>query len=236
VPLAKTRHRFAGKHEAPIFERSGWSDISAISALGPHQVIFGEKHVKCALSQKPDLFFYYNYANLWFSTVHSMKKLVLLPLLLLTYALSSHALKVSQPAPEFSLKAIKNYSAEKPLSLKDFRGKVVYVDFFASWCIPCRQSLPFLNNIRNRYSDRGFEVVAVNLDEDPKAAMDFIKRFNIDYPVVVDPSGKVAESYGLQGMPNSFLVDRSGKVRDIHIGFQEKDKTKVERAIISVLN
>ena len=164
-----------------------------------------------------------------------MKSIFISILCALVVSFPAFALKKSQPAPAFSLKAIQNYSTAKPLKLSDFRGKVVYVDFWASWCGPCRQSLPFLNDLRNTHKDKGFEVIAINLDEDTALAKKFLEKYSVDYPIVVDPSGKIAEKYELKGMPNAFLLDRKGNISDIHIGFKKKDKKKIEEKVVALL-
>jgi thiol-disulfide isomerase/thioredoxin len=142
------------------------------------------------------------------------------------------ALSVGDMAPNFRLK---NLETGKLESLKKYRGKVVYLDFWASWCGPCRQSLPLLNELRSELKRKGFEVLAVNLDEDTKDAQTFLEQFPVVYPVLLDPQGKVPQKYDLPGMPTSFLIDKKGRVQKIHVGFKPKDMKGIRSEVISYL-
>lgn len=135
-------------------------------------------------------------------------------------------------APNFKLPGINTGNL---MSLKRHRGKVVYLDFWASWCGPCRQSLPMLNELRKELRSKGFEVIAVNLDENKKDAKAFLKQFPVSYPVLLDPEGKVPQKYDLPGMPTSYLIDRKGKIRKVHIGFKKQDISKIRKEIMSLL-
>ena len=121
------------------------------------------------------------------------------------------------------------------MSLKSLRGKVVYLDFWASWCGPCRQSLPLLNDLRKELRRKGFEVLAVNLDEEKSDAKAFLKQFPVSYPVLLDPKGKVPLKYDLPGMPTSYLIDRKGKIRKVHVGFKKQDMSKIRKEVMSLL-
>lgn len=121
-----------------------------------------------------------------------------------------------------------------PIALEDYRGKVVMVDFWASWCAPCRKSMPYFNELRAQYRKRGFEILAVNLDGRIDQALRFLKDYPVNYPVVHD-SGVLPELYGLQVMPTSYIIDRQGRVHDIHYGFKNSDKAGIRRAIESAL-
>ncbi len=158
------------------------------------------------------------------------KTLLFISSLILTMGLSAQAAAVSvgENAPQFSLPQLEG---GKKLSLSAYRGKVVYVDFWASWCGPCRQSLPLMNEVRNKLKSKGFEVLAVNLDEEPEAGLAFLKQFPVDYPVVSDTQGKTPELYGVQGMPTSYLIDRKGQVQLVHVGFKKSDMAELEHQI-----
>ncbi len=155
-------------------------------------------------------------------------------LLALSLCLSTSALAVSvgDAAPNFKLK---NLNTGKIESLKKYRGKVVYLDFWASWCGPCRQSLPLLNDLRKELKRKGFEVVAVNLDEETADAKTFLKQFPVVYPVLMDPKGRVPEKYELPGMPTSFLIDKRGRIQHIHVGFKPKDMATIRKQVIALL-
>ena len=161
-----------------------------------------------------------------------MFRTILMALLVLFSASTFAAVKAGDMAPNFKLPGMKTGNLT---SLKYYRGKVVYLDFWASWCGPCRQSLPMLNELRKELRSSGFEVVAVNLDEDVADAKAFLKQFPVSYPILLDPKGKVPQKYELPGMPTSFLIDRRGKVRNVHIGFKKQDIKKIRKEVMSLL-
>lgn len=103
------------------------------------------------------------------------------------------------------------------------KGKVVYVDFWASWCGPCRKSFPWMNEIQKKYAQQGFTVVSVNLDSDKANALEFLEELPASFPVVYDPEGKIARQFKVKGMPSSYVFDRQGKLVLSHVGFF-KDK------------
>ncbi len=108
------------------------------------------------------------------------------------------------------------------LDLSAYKGKVVYLDFWASWCRPCLQSFPWMNDLADSYKGRGLVVVAVNVDQDTRLAEDFLQQHPADFHVVFDPDGSLADQYKVQAMPTSFLIGRDGKVRYVHSGFYPK--------------
>jgi cytochrome c biogenesis protein CcmG, thiol:disulfide interchange protein DsbE len=138
--------------------------------------------------------------------------------LLLLLALPAFARPAPQgpprQAPGFSLPATAG-----TVTLDSLRGRVVYLDFWASWCQPCRRSFPWMETMRQRYSGKGLTVVAVNLDKDRRAADGFLARWPAGFPVAFDPAGKVAEAYGVAAMPTSFLIGRDGVILSTHAGF-----------------
>lgn len=134
-------------------------------------------------------------------------------------------------APEISLPGVNG-----EIRLENLKGKVVYLDFWASWCKPCVKSFPWMSEMKQRYADKGFEILAVNLDKDRKLADEFIKRMDVNFKVAFDEEGKSAADYKLKGMPSSYLIGRDGKVYASHIGFREKDKAQLEQAIKKLIN
>ena len=119
--------------------------------------------------------------------------------------------------------------------LKDFKGDVVLVDFWASWCVPCRHSLPWLNAMQRKYGEQGLQVVMVNLDKDPAAAAKMGAGIDAGIRQYLDPTGDLATRYELEGMPSSFLYDRDGELISSHIGFLKADGAKREKAVLAVL-
>ena len=121
------------------------------------------------------------------------------------------------------------------LDLKQYIGKVVYLDFWASWCKPCQKSFPWMNGMVQRYPADSFTVVTINLDSDEKAMNVFLSRIPAQFDIYHDPSGTLAEKFQLQGMPTSYLIDKSGKVVSRHIGFQTQEIPAYEKEIESLL-
>lgn len=114
-------------------------------------------------------------------------------------------------------------------------GEVVYVDFWASWCVPCRQSFPWLQSLLDRYGKQGLKIVAVNLDNKPEAATKFLKELPVDFSIVYDSNGVLAKVYNLDAMPTSYVYGRDGKLRFHHLGFQPKDTMELQTKIFDLL-
>lgn len=118
--------------------------------------------------------------------------------------------------------------------LAQHKGDVIYLDFWASWCGPCRKSFPWLDEMQTRFNDKGFTVVSVNLDANYALAQEFLTQHPISFSVVFDPKGKTAKKYQVKGMPTSYLIDRSGVIIKGHTGFFA-DKIPVYEAEIKQL-
>lgn len=117
------------------------------------------------------------------------------------------------------------------VDLAQLQGRVVYLDFWASWCGPCRKSFPWMNAMQARYGGQGLTVIAVNLDQDRTLAAKFLAEHPASFTVAYDPKGESAERYGVKGMPSSYLVDRAGRLRMTHIGFRDQDRDALEAEI-----
>jgi len=120
--------------------------------------------------------------------------------------------------------------------LSQLRGQVVYVDFWASWCGPCRQSMPLYDAMFKRLPAGRFKILAINLDEDRKDAELFIKRFPVSYEILLDPDASSATTWSVPVMPSSFLVDSSGRVAYIYIGFKPSHIGTIEHDIQTLLD
>jgi len=120
-----------------------------------------------------------------------------------------------KPAPDVAVQTADGSTVR----LSTFTGKVVLVDFWASWCTSCRSSFPALDAIYNDYHARGLEVMAVNLDEKRRDAEAFLDRYPHRMTVMFDPTGSSAQKFGVKGMPTSFLIDRGGVIRFTHVGY-----------------
>jgi thiol-disulfide isomerase/thioredoxin len=121
------------------------------------------------------------------------------------------------------------------LDLKNHQGKVVYLDFWASWCKPCQKSFPWMNNLMAKYPAENFTVITINLDAESEAMHQFLGKVKADFDIYHDPSGQIAEQFKIEGMPTSYLIDASGKVVKKHIGFYTKHVDKYEREIEELL-
>ncbi len=157
-------------------------------------------------------------------------KRVLLACLLCLYAGLLPA-RDGQPAPDFTLPTL----AGGEVSLAQLRGKVVYLDFWASWCGPCRKSFPWLEGLRRRLASQGLEIVAVNIDRRRQAAERFLQKVPVNFTIALDPDGKVADRYRVEFMPTAYLIDRQGQVVARHFGFREEDKDAWEARVLELL-
>ena len=149
----------------------------------------------------------------------------------LALSLNAAALEVGQPAPPLSLPD----AAGTPLDLKALQGKVVYVDFWASWCGPCRHSFPWMNAMQEKYGPQGFAILGINLDEEPADAAGFLAKMPAKFQVLYDRSGQTPSAYGVKGMPTSVLIGRDGKVLFQHIGFTKEGSAGLEEAIATAV-
>lgn len=160
-----------------------------------------------------------------------MKYLILLFISALSLPCFAASNVTGREAPGFSLPARDG----KQLKLADFKGKVVYLDFWASWCGPCRKSFGWMNEAQAKYGAQGLQIIGVNLDEKEADAQNFLKETAAKFNVVFDQSGKLPSTYGVKGMPTSFLIGRDGKVIAEHVGFKDADRTALEARIQSAL-
>lgn len=160
-----------------------------------------------------------------------MKKLIV-ACLLSVLSMPLWAVEVGQSAPDFKLSLL---DGSKSVKLSDYRGQVVYLDFWASWCGPCRQSLPAMNSLQTELFRKGFTVLAVNVDEDANAAKAFLKQFPVNYPIVADAQGSTPDKFGLQGMPTSYLIDKNGKIALVHQGYKDGDLHEIRQAATQLL-
>lgn len=136
--------------------------------------------------------------------------------------LSANAVGVNADAPDFTLETL----AGGNLRLQEHRGDVVLINFWASWCGPCRQEMPILDRLHQRYEEAGFAVLGVNVEGKRKPAEKIAKKSKVTFPVLIDAGQKVSETYDLEAMPTTVVVDRDGKVRYIHRGYKPGDEAK----------
>jgi thiol-disulfide isomerase/thioredoxin len=155
---------------------------------------------------------------------------LVIPVLFL-YATATMAEHLDELSPTCSLTTLEGAPAH---NLQELKGKVVYMDFWASWCPPCIKSFPFLNELENQLKEQGLQVIGVNLDEKVADAQAFLDSHPVDFSIVADPSKQCAKSFEVMAMPTSYLIDRKGNIRHIHRGFRSGE-TEELRALISQL-
>jgi len=135
-----------------------------------------------------------------------------------------------------SLLALSARAGEADLDLSRYRGQVVVVDFWASWCKPCRESIPWLNEMRSRYAADGLVVIGVNVDAEHADAEKFLRDVPIRFDVVFDPSGALAQRFNVAGMPTTLFFDRTGKLVQSRIGFRVARKDDEETSLQKLLS
>ena len=158
-----------------------------------------------------------------------MKKII--TLLLCVLSPISMAIEVGANAPQCNLADLhKNteLSISKP-------GKVVYVDFWASWCAPCAKSMPFLNELHEQLSSKGLDVLGINLDENKADGLKFLEKVSVVFPMATNPDSQCAATFGVQTMPTSYIFDKKGKLRYIELGFFSENKNELRQKIEKLL-
>ncbi|WP_339750164.1 TlpA disulfide reductase family protein [uncultured Marinobacter sp.] len=138
---------------------------------------------------------------------------------------SAEAMNV--PAPDFTLES----RSGENLRLEDHRGEVVMLNFWASWCGPCRQEMPLMDELYSQYKDLGFTILAVNVDENRDEAHRFLDKVPVNYPILYDPESSVSELYEVQAMPTTVMIDRDGNARYLHYGYQPGYEDDYEQQI-----
>jgi thiol-disulfide isomerase/thioredoxin len=139
------------------------------------------------------------------------------------------AAQINDPVPAFRSSILKSPSAE--FRFGDARGKVVYVDFWASWCAPCRTSLPVLDSLFEKYASRGLVIVGINQDESEQDRDNFMKRIPVRFALVGDEGHRIAKQFEVKAMPSGYVIDRKGVIRYIHPGFDANTAQQLEKEI-----
>ena len=127
------------------------------------------------------------------------------------------------------------HAAPATFDIESYRGRVVVVDFWASWCKPCRESIPWLNELRTRYAAQGLVIVGINVDAEPRDAERFMREVPMSFDVIYDSHGDLAQKFQLPGMPASYLFDRNGTLAERHLGFKESQRAAFEATLANLL-
>lgn len=171
-----------------------------------------------------------HFCNLLSFSLRRIRGIRLFAGLCFVFSTTVFALEPAGPAPSFDLPGM-----EGQVKLSNYKGKFVYVDFWASWCGPCKQSFPWMNEIHAKYASKGFHIIAVNLDEKEDEGRKFLNTNPARFAVAFDPKGATARSFGIKGMPSSVLIGPDGKVIFEHAGFREANKAELELKIKQAL-
>ena len=128
-----------------------------------------------------------------------------------------------------------NTTADVPFDMQQYRGKVLLLDFWASWCVPCRRSFPWMNEMHKKYEGQGLVIVGVNMDAEAADAEKFLHEFPAEFQIIEDPNGELAKKFDVVAMPSSYVINRDGDVVKRHLGFKVKRQDEYELLIQSVL-
>jgi peroxiredoxin len=142
------------------------------------------------------------------------------------------AIEPGEQAPIFNAPQLEG---KGNISLGNYRGKVVYLDFWASWCPPCLNSLPDLEKLRGEFPEQRFQILAVNLDKHAKKALKFLSEHPVGFPSVSNPAGDIPDKYGLETMPTSYLIDGKGFVRYVHRGYRSGDLDMIRDEVRKII-
>ena len=170
--------------------------------------------------------------NMSFLESHSLRRRIscVVALTVATCSLAAAPVKVGDTFPDLSKFKLEG-------TLPDLKGKMVLVDFWASWCAPCKESFPTMNDLQKRYGPQGLVIIAVNVDENNSDMVEFLKKHKAEFTVVRDAAQKLVDKVDISTMPASFLIDSNGKVRFTHSGFRgDETRKKYEQEIESLLN
>jgi thiol-disulfide isomerase/thioredoxin len=159
-----------------------------------------------------------------------LRTLLVASLLCTGFSGTSHALEVGTKAPDFELPG-----AQSSVKLSNTTGSLLYVDFWASWCGPCKQSFPWMNAMQDKYRAQGLKIIGINLDGKSDDAKRFLAQNPARFTVAFDPNGVTPRNYGIKGMPTSFLIGKDGKIISQHLGFNAADSEKLENEIKKAL-
>jgi peroxiredoxin len=140
---------------------------------------------------------------------------------------SVQAAEISGPAPDFTLKSLSGENVK----LSEYRGQVLLINFWASWCGPCRQEMPLLDKLHQRYAAYGFTVFGINVEENSEAAKKMIKDAPVSFPILFDTENSVSKAYNVSAMPSTVMVDRDGNMRYLHQGYKAGDEENYKKWI-----
>jgi thiol-disulfide isomerase/thioredoxin len=162
---------------------------------------------------------------------YSVKVITLLFLLSLALPIGAIAGQVGTPAPDFTLSDLKGNA----FTLKQFRGKVVFLDFWTPWCDPCREEFPALDALYKKYRNDGLEVIGIDIDDSEKLAAEFLQKIPVAFTILIDKKGISRRAYSFRMLPTAFIIGRDGVIRNVHMGFGKEFLQTYETEIAKLL-
>lgn len=157
--------------------------------------------------------------------------LLFMPLALVA-SLTLSAEEINKPVPACLLTPFEGGQA---YNLQQFKGKVVYVDFWASWCASCIKSFPYLNTLNDNFKDKGLQIIGINVDENNQDAQTFITNHPANFTVATDTSKQCATGFAVEAMPSTFIIDKKGVIRYVHLGFRPGETAELEKKVTQLL-
>jgi thiol-disulfide isomerase/thioredoxin len=154
-------------------------------------------------------------------------------LVLVFTSYTAYAAETGKAMPDCALSPL---GKSETASLKQFKGKVIYVDFWASWCGPCAKSFPFLNEMHQQLNDKGLQIVGVNLDEKPDDAKAFLAKYPSSFTIMADVSKQCAKDFDVKAMPSSYIIDQHGTVQHIHLGFKPGEAKEIRMIVEKLMD
>lgn len=152
-----------------------------------------------------------------------MRRSLMIKAILVTWALAAGPIAAS------------DLPTGQDFDLADYRGKVVILDFWASWCVPCRRSFPWLNAMNTKYAHDGLVIIGINVDREPASAAEFLQKYPASFQISYDTKGVLAKEFGVQAMPSSFVIGRDGQINARHLGFKVRRQDEYEAVIVDAL-
>jgi peroxiredoxin len=160
-----------------------------------------------------------------------MKVIMITLLLAFTLPVGANAVQIGTSAPDFSLSDPKG----TVVTFKQLRGKVVFLDFWAPWCDPCREELPALDALYKKYGKDGFEVIGIDVDSSEKLLVEFLQKVPVTFTVLIDKKGVIKREYSIRTLPAAFIIGRDGVIRYVHMGFGKEFLQMYEKEIAELL-
>jgi peroxiredoxin len=151
---------------------------------------------------------------------------------LAAWSMPAHAGQTGSVAPQFTLKDLTGRS----IALDQYKGKVVFLDFWAPWCAPCKEELPELEALHNRYAREGLAIIGISLDTSEASVSRFLQKMPVAFPVLIDKNADASDLYRVSSLPAGFLIDRNGIIRYKHLGFGKEYVSQYEKEIVELLN